>query len=145
MKLRILTLVLPLFGLVFFTLVMAGAQAVEVIRNLPDSRASIGWIIGLIMIPTAITGIVSGLTAALGAYIGKRMSTNATNESSGWKSISAGAGLGGSVGSVPLLVYLSWWSQAGLGLWILVLGYVTIFVAYAGFTALLMWRKPRVV
>ena len=140
---RGLTLALTLFGLVLLTAVVGMFQVVEVIRHLPDSRASVGWIIGLIMIPTVITGIISGLTAALGAHIGTRMSTNSTGASASCKVVSADAGLGGAVGSVPFLLYLSWWYQNGPGLWILVLGYIGIFGAYAGFAALWSGRRAR--
>lgn len=135
---RVPTLALTVFGFVLFPSVMAAVQAVMMIPHLPDSRASIGWVITLIMIPTVITGIVSGLTAALGAYIGRRMSTNAADGSAGWK-VSLGAGLGGALGSVPFLLYVAWWYQNGPGPWILVLGYVGIFGAFAGFTAL--WNR----
>ena len=140
---RGLTLALTIFGLVLLTAVVGMFQVVEVIRHLPDSRASIGWIIGLIMIPAVITGIISGLTAALGAHISARMSTNSTGASASCKVVSAGAGLGGAVGSAPFLLYLSWWFQNGPGLWILVLGYIGIFVAYAGFAALWSGRRAR--
>lgn len=138
---RVPTLALTVFGFVFFTAAMAAVQAVMLIPHLPDSRVSIGWVITLIMIPTVITGVVSGLTAALGAYIGRRMSTNAADGPVGWK-VSVGAGLGGALGSVPFLLYLAWWYQAGPGPWILVLGYIVIFGAFAGFTAL--WKRRGV-
>lgn len=137
--LRVPTLALTVFGFVLFPSVMAAVQAMEMTLHLPDLRAPIGWIIPLLMIPTVITGVVSGLTAALGAYIGTLMFTNATGESADWKVISVGAGLGGSVGTIPFLLYLSWWYQVGAGPWILVLGWIVIFGTYAGFAAL--WQR----
>ncbi|WP_312169461.1 hypothetical protein [Microbacterium sp.] len=137
---RVPALALTVFGFVLFPSVMAAVQVVMLLPHLPDSRASIGWLVPIIMIPTVITGIVSGLTAALGAYIGRVMSTNATDGSGGWK-VSAGAGLGGALGSVPFLFYVAWWYQNGPGPWILVLGYVAIFGAYAGFAALVIRRR----
>lgn len=141
---RVPTLALTVFGFVLFPSVMAAVQAVMMIPHLPDSRASIGWVIPLIMIPTVITGIVSGLTAALGAYIGRRMSTDGPVGTVGWQ-VSVGAGLGGAVGSVPFLLYAAWWYQNGPGPWILVLGYIAIFGAYAGFTALWLRHRLRAV
>jgi hypothetical protein len=138
---RVPTLALTVFGFVLFPAVMAAVQTAMMIPHLPDSQAGLGWITFLMMIPSVITGIISGLTAALGAYIGKRMSTNAAGGPVGWK-VNAGAGLGGALGSVPFLLYLTWWYQNGPGPWILVLGYVGIFGAYAGFAAL--WNRRGV-
>lgn len=143
MKLRILTLALTLFGLVTFTAVMAAAQAVSVLSHLPDSQASLGWILFLMMIPTVITGIGSGLTAALGAYIGKRTSPPGAGAPPRPGRMIVGAGLGGALGSVPFLLYVAWWYQNGPGPWILVLGYIAIFGAYAGFVALWARRQQR--
>ena len=140
-RMGILTLALTLFGLMLFTLAMAAFQTVEVIRHLPDSRAGVGWIIGLIMIPTVITGVVSGLTAALGAYLGKRAGQSILGPLSHRRRLAIGAGFGGAIGSILFLLYLSWIYQNGAGLWILVLGYIATFGAYAGFTAL--WTRPR--
>lgn len=140
---RGLTLALTLFGLVLFTATMLIVQGVIYLANSPDSRAGLYWIILLILIPAVITGIVSGLAAALGARIGARGTAKAAGGSASWRAAIAGAGLGGSVGSVPLLIYLSWWYQNGPGLWILVLGYIVIFGAYAGFTALWSGRRAR--
>lgn len=137
---RIPTLALTVFGFVLFPAVMAAVQAVMMVPHMPNSRASIGWVITLIMIPTVITGIVSGLTAALGAYIGRRMATDGTEGAVGWQ-VSVGAGLGGALGSVPFLLYVAWWYHNGPGPWILVLGYIAIFGAYAGFTTL--WMRHR--
>lgn len=50
-----------------------------------------------------------------------------------------GAGIGGSLSSTLLLIYLSIVYQHGAGLWILVLGCMAIFGAYAGFTA--FWTR----
>lgn len=134
-----LTVSLALFGLVLFAVVMAAVQVPIYIANLPDSQAGLGWLTFLIVIPTIVAGIVSGLTAALGAHIGRRTSTGshpATN-------MAIGGGLGGSVGSLAYLLYLSWIYQNGLGLWILVLGYVGVFAAFAGFTAFRVRRSAR--
>lgn len=140
---RGLTLALTLFGLVLFTATMLIVQGVIYLANSPDSRAGLYWLILLILIPTVINGIVSGLTAALGAHIGARGSEKAAGRSASWRRVIAGAGLGGSIGSAPFLLYLSWWYQNGPGLWILVLGYIVIFGAYAGFTALWSGRRAR--
>lgn len=134
-----LTVSLALFGLVLFSVVMAAVQIPIYIANLPDSRAGLGWLTFLIVIPTIVAGIVSGLTAALGAHIGKRTSTSSLPTTN----MTIGGGLGGSVGSLAYLLYLSWMYQNGLGLWILVLGYVGVFAAFAGFTAFQMRRSAR--
>ncbi|QDE33507.1 hypothetical protein FIV50_01020 [Microbacterium foliorum] len=139
-KTRVPTLALTVFGFVLFTVVMAAVQAVMMIRHLPDSQASIGWLIPLIMIPTVITGIVSGLTAALGAFVERFTAPSYFDASKVDRSMAIGAGIGGSLGSILLLIYLSFVYQAGAGLWILVLGHVAIFGAYAGFTALVTRR-----
>ncbi|WP_431074715.1 hypothetical protein [Microbacterium phyllosphaerae] len=140
-RMGILTLALTVFGLVIFTAVMTAAQAVSVLSHLPDSQASLGWTLFLMMIPTVITGIVSGLTAALGAYIGRRMKPTATSALTTRGRMVVGAGLGGAIGSVPFLLYVTWWYQNGPGPWILALGYIAIFGAYAGFVAL--WARRR--
>lgn len=140
-KTRVPTLALTVFGFVLFTVVMAAVQAVMMIRHLPDSQASVGWLIPLIMIPTVITGIVSGLTAALGAFVERFTAPSYFDASKVDRSMAVGAGIGGSLGSILLLIYLSVVYQQGAGLWILVLGYVAIFGSYAGFTA--FWTRRR--
>ena len=134
-----LTVSLALFGLVLFAVVMAAVQVPIYIANLPDSQAGLGWLTFLIVIPTIVAGIVSGLTAALGVYIGRRTSTSSLPTTN----MAIGGGLGGSVGSLAYLLYLSWMYQNGLGLWILVLGYVGVFAAFAGFTTFQMRRGAR--
>ena len=134
-----LTVSLALFGIVVFAVVMAAVQVPIYIANLPDSRAGLGWLTVLIVIPTIVAGIVSGLTAALGAHIGKRTSTSPLPTTN----MAIGGGLGGSVGSLAYLLYLSWMYQNGLGLWILVLGYVGVFTAFAGFTAFRVRRSAK--
>lgn len=138
---RIPTLALTLFGLGLFTTVMAVVQAVAVISYLPDSRASIGWIIWLMMIPTVVTGIISGLTAALGAFVERFTAPSYFGTSKVDRSMAIGAGIGGSLGSILLLIYLSIVYRDGAGLWILVLGSVAIFGAFASFTALVTRRE----
>lgn len=140
-KTRVPTLALTVFGFVLFAVVMAAVQAAMMIRHLPDSQASVGWLIPLIMIPTVITGIVSGLTAALGAFVERFTAPSYFDASKVDRSMAVGAGIGGSLGSILLLIYLSVVYQQGAGLWILVLGYVAIFGSYAGFTA--FWTRRR--
>lgn len=134
------TLTLALFGLGLFTTVMAATQAVAVVSHLPDSQASIGWILWLVMIPTVVTGIISGLTAALGAFVERFTAPTYFDAAKADRGMAIGAGIGGSAGSLLLLIYLSVVYQDGAGLWILVLGSVAIFGAFAGFTALLIRR-----
>lgn len=142
-KTRVPTLALTVFGFVLFTAVMAAVQAVVMIRHLPDSQASVGWLVPLIMIPTVITGIVSGLAAAFGAFVERFTAPSYFDASRVDRSMAIGAGIGGSLGSILLLIYLSIVYQHGAGLWILVLGSVAIFGAYAGFTALWSRRTAR--
>lgn len=137
---RVPTLALTVFGFVLFTTVMAAVQAVMMIRHLPDSQASIGWLVPLIMIPTVITGIVSGLIAAFGAFVERFTAPSYFDASKVDRSMAVGAGIGGSLGSILLLIYLSIVYQHGAGLWIPVLGSVAIFGAYAGFTAVVTRR-----
>lgn len=143
MIMRGLTLPLTAFGTILFTAIMLIVQGAIYIANLPDSRAGLNWTIMLIMVPTLVTGIVSGLAAALGAYIGRRMSASTAGASADRKMSIAGAGLGGALGSTVFLLYLSWLYQNGPGPWILVLGFIAVFGAYAGFTALWTGRKAR--
>lgn len=140
---RRLALALTLFGLVLFMVTMLIIQGAAYVVNLPNSQAGLFWIGLLIMIPTFIAGTVAGLAAALGAYIGWRTSAKAAGGSANVKAVGAGAGLGGSLGSVPFLLYLSWFYQNGAGLWILVLGYIVVFGAFAGFAALWSGRTAR--
>lgn len=135
------TLALTFFGLGLFTTVMAATQAVAVVSHLPDSQASIGWIIWLMMIPTVVTGIISGLTAAFGAFVERFTAPSYFDAAKVNRSMAIGAGIGGSLGSILLLIYLSIVYRDGAGLWILVLGSVAIFGAFAGFTALMTRRE----
>lgn len=136
MTLRGLTLALTLFGTALFTATMLIIQGATYLANMPNSRGSLYWIILLIMVPAVATGITSGLTAGLGAYIGTRMSTSETGAPVDRKRMSVGAGLGGALGSTLFLMYLSWSYQNGPGLLVGVLGFIVVFGAYAGFTAL---------
>ncbi|MBF4632866.1 hypothetical protein ITJ38_00440 [Agreia pratensis] len=144
MTMRGLILALTVFGTVLFTAAMLAIQASVYIANLPDSEAGLRWIIILIMVPSVITGIISGLTAGLGAYIGKRGSATTTGMPAERTRISFGAGVGGVLSGSLLLVYLSWFYQNGPGPWIGVLGFIVVFGAYAGFTAVWNARRSRV-
>lgn len=142
----ILTLALTLFGLVFFVatmLIIHGAPYLAGSLGSADDRQWTNWywLVMLIGIPTVITGAVSGLTSALGAYIGKRISTSIDGAPADRMRTSVGAGLGGALGRALFLIYMSWLYQSGPGLWILVLGFTVVFGAYAGFTALWIGRR----
>ena len=144
----LLTLALTVFGLVFFVVTML------IIHGAPYLADSLGsandrqwtnwyWLAMLIVAPTVITGAVSGLTSAFGAYIGKRASATTEGAPADRIRISVGAGVGGALGSALFLIYMSWLYQHGLGLWILVLGSAAVFGAYAGFTALWIGRRSQ--
>jgi len=137
------TLALTLFGAAFFTVTMTIAQAVPYVIYLPNSTAGLGWILYLFMLPTVVTGILAGFTASLGAYIGRRMTTTPPDALTDRTRMSLGAGVGGAVGSSLFLIYLSWMYQGGPGLCVGVLGFMLVFGAYAGFTALWLGRRAR--
>ncbi|MCS3442821.1 hypothetical protein [Microbacterium phyllosphaerae] len=146
LSMGILTLALTLFGLVFFVatiLIIHGAPYLAGSLDSADDRQWTNWywLAMLIVIPTVITGAVSGLTSAFGAYIGKRVSTTTDGMAADRMKISVGAGVGGALGSALFLIYMSWRYQSGPGLWILVLGFTVVFCAYAGFTALWIGRR----
>ncbi|MEV8249635.1 hypothetical protein AB0O87_01760 [Microbacterium sp. NPDC076768] len=139
------TFALLLFSLVFLNISVFGYEGVVVATRSTSTSIS-ETVFLLLIVPTFISSLVAGLLAALGAFIGSRVSQpgDASEQYSGWGPQSVGAGIGAAVGTGPLLLYIGALNQSSFGMQIALFGMLIVFVGFIVFAALWCRRVDRV-
>lgn len=146
-KARGTTLALLLFSLTVFMTPVLIYEVVAFVRFPETFASNLFWGSVLLTLPALVTSVAAGLLAALGAFTGSRASQrlDATTRSTGVRAQSVRAGIGGAVGSVPIVLLFSVRFVGGAAVVpIVVLGVLIVFIGFVVFTTLWCRRVDRV-